>query len=183
MTPVEQDILDGCLKQERKFQKMLYEKYASKMLGVCRRYTRDEYEAENILQESFIKVFENIVNFKPVGSLEGWIRRIMVNTATDYYRKIKRVKYIEENVEDHHDLSTIDLDQFGVNDILNALQELPEGSRMVFNMFAIEGYSHADISKELGISVGTSKSQYSRAKQLLKERLEKLDKNFFLKAK
>lgn len=181
MTAQETEIYEGCLKQDKASQKLLYNMYTRKMMGVCLRYTRDEYEAENILQESFVKIFNSIKNFQPVGSLEGWIKRIIVNTATDYYRKMKRLKYAHESIdEEHNQIASIDIDNFGVQAILEVMQTLPEGSRLIFNMYAIEGYTHQDIADELGISVGTSKSQYSRAKAILKQKLEKLDKDFFL---
>jgi len=181
MTAQETEIYEGCLKQDKASQKLLYNMYTRKMMGVCMRYTRDEYEAENILQESFIKIFNSIKNFQPVGSLEGWIKRIIVNTATDYYRKMKRLKYTHDSIdEEHNQIASIDIDNFGVQAILDVMQTLPEGSRLIFNMYAIEGYTHQDIADELGISIGTSKSQYSRAKAILKQKLEKLDKDFFL---
>lgn len=180
----EAELIKGCLNNDRLYQKHLYERYARKMLSVCLCYARDSYEAENILQEGFIKIFENLKNFKPVGSFEGWIRRIIVNTATDYYRKMKRLKYIEVDVEEAGNLvSTIDMDKFATDDIIKTIQKLPEGSRLVFTLFAIEGYSHAEIAEQLGISVGTSKSQYARARMLLQTMLKNSEKNFFLKHK
>jgi RNA polymerase sigma-70 factor (ECF subfamily) len=180
----EAELIKGCLNNDRLYQKHLYERYARKMLSVCLCYARDSYEAENILQEGFIKIFENLKNFKPVGSFEGWIRRIIVNTATDYYRKMKRLKYIEVDVDEAgHLVSTIDMDKFATDDIIKTIQKLPEGSRLVFTLFAIEGYSHAEIGEQLGISVGTSKSQYARARMLLQTMLKNSEKNFFLKHK
>lgn len=180
----DQELIKGCINNDRLYQKHLYEKYARKMLTVCLCYTRDNYEAENILQEGFIKVFHNLTKFKPVGSFEGWIRRIIVNTATDYYRKMKRMKYIEVDIDEAgHKVSTMDIDMFATEDIVKAIQKLPEGGRMVFTLFAIEGYSHAEIAEQLGISVGTSKSQYSRARTLLQTTLKNSERNFFLKHK
>ncbi|MBI1222981.1 MAG: sigma-70 family RNA polymerase sigma factor [Bacteroidetes bacterium] len=168
------ELVQGCVDQNRFYQKKLYERFARKMLGVCMSYSRDTYEAENILQESFIKIFENIKRYQPTGSLEGWIRRIVVNTATDYYRKKKRIKFSEVNLEDaEYMIGDLDLDSFAVRDIIKAVQELPEGSRMVFTLYAIEGYTHKEIGETLDISVGTSKSQFSRARMLLQEKLKR----------
>lgn len=168
------ELVKGCAERNRFYQKKLYERFARKMLAVCLCYTRDTYEAENILQEGFIKIYENIKNFKPTGSLEGWIRRIMVNTATDYYRKKKRIKFSEVNLEEaENQVSSIDLDVFSTREILTRIQELPEGCRMIFTLYAIEGYTHKEIAETLGISVGTSKSQFSRARVLLQEKLNK----------
>lgn len=168
------ELINGCVDSNRFFQKKLYERFARKMLAVCLCYTRDSYEAENILQEAFIKIFENIKNYKPTGSLEGWVRRIIVNTATDYYRKKKRIKFSEVNVEEaDNEVSTVDLDKFSTQELVTAIQELPEGSRMVFTLYAVEGYSHKEIGELLDISVGTSKSQFSRARMLLQQKLKK----------
>jgi len=169
------DIINGCAENDRYYQKLLYERYAKKMLAVCMVYTGDTYEAENVLQESFIKIFHHIKNYKPSGSLEGWIRRIIVNTATDYYRKKKRIKFSEVKLEDVHsdEAGSFDVDSFAVKDIVAAIQTLPEGCRMVFTLYAVEGYTHKEIGELLGISEGTSKSQYSRAKSLLKDKLKK----------
>ena len=168
------ELINGCATQDRYYQKMLYQRYARKMLSVVLCYTRDDYEAENVLQEGFIKIFDHIKDFKPTGSLDGWIRRIFVNTATDYYRKKKRIKFSEVNLEEaENEVSSIDLDKFNVKDIIAAIQELPEGSRMVFTLYAIEGYTHKEIGEALGISVGTSKSQFSRARVILQEKLKR----------
>lgn len=178
----EAELIKGCINNDRLYQKHLYDKYARKMLSVCMGYARDDYEAENILQEGFIKIFENLKNYKPVGSFEGWIRRIIVNTATDYYRKMKRMKFIEVDIDEaEYKVSSIDIDKFATEDIVKAIQKLPEGGRLVFTLFAIEGFSHAEIAEQMGISVGTSKSQYARARTLLQTMLKNSERNFFLK--
>jgi len=167
------ELVQGCVDQNRFYQKKLYERFARKMLAVALSYSRDSYEAENIIQESFIKIFDHIKRYQPTGSLDGWVRRIVVNTATDYYRKKKRIKFSEVNIDDEaYHIGTLDFDSFAVKDILEAVQELPEGSRMVFTLYAIEGYTHKEIGETLEISVGTSKSQFSRARMLLQEKLK-----------
>ena len=168
------ELVQGCAELNRFYQKKLYERFARKMMAVCLCYTRDTYEAENIVQEGFIKIFENIKRYQPTGSLEGWVRRIMVNTATDYYRKKKRIKFSEVNLEDaENQVGAMDLDTFSTRDIIASIQQLPEGCRMVFTLYAIEGFTHKEIGEALDISVGTSKSQFSRARMLLQEKLKK----------
>ncbi len=168
------ELIKGCQEQQRFYQKKFYERFAKKMLAVCLCYTRDTYEAENIVQEGFIKIFENIKRYQPTGSLEGWVRRIMVNTATDYYRKKKRIKFSEVKLEDaEYMIGAMDIDRFATRDIIACIQELPEGSRMVFTLYAIEGYTHKEIGEALDISVGTSKSQLNRARMLLQEKLKR----------
>ncbi len=179
----DKELVEGCAKKERLFQKKLYDTYARKMLSVCLCYTRDRYEAENILQESFIKIFENIANFRMTGSLEGWIRRIVVNTALDHYRKWKRINFNEVEIE-HADDETINtdiIDRMSTKEIVNLIQTLPEGSRLVFTLYAVEGYTHPEIGKKLGISVGTSKSQYSRARRILMDKILKVNENLQFK--
>lgn len=169
-------LVAGCVERNRFYQKMLYERFVRKMMSVCLCYTQDTYEAENIVQEGFIKVYNNIDRYQPTGSLEGWVRRIMVNTATDYYRKKKRLKFTEVSAEDAaSEISIIDLDRFAVRDIIKCVQELPEGCRMIFTLYAIEGYTHKEIGEALDISIGTSKSQFSRARLLLQEKLKKYE--------
>lgn len=168
------ELIQGCVDHNRFYQKKMYERFSRQMLSVAFCYSRDSYEAENIVQESFIKIFDNIKRYEPTGNLEAWVRRILVNTATDYYRKKKRIKFSEVNLDDaENQVGVLDLDKFSVKDIIRSVQELPEGSRMVFTLYAIEGYTHKEIGETLGISVGTSKSQYSRAKKLLQEKFIK----------
>lgn len=146
------------------------------MLGVCMRYAKDTEQAEDILQDGFVKVFNKLSDFKNEGSLEGWVRRIMVNTALDQIRK---------NAKTMSDLSIDDVgykienndflvENLMAEDLMKMVQAMPEGYKVVFNMFAIEGYSHNEIAETLGISENTSKSQYSRARAYLRERLEKM---------
>jgi RNA polymerase sigma factor (sigma-70 family) len=164
-----------CVKGNIRAQRELFDKYAQKMLGVCMRYTKNTEQAEDILQDGFIKVFNKLKDFKNEGSLEGWVRRVMVNTALDQIRKngkllgninIDDVGYKIEN-------NAFTLEKMMAEDLMKLVQSMPEGYKVVFNMFAIEGYSHGEIAKTLGISENTSKSQYSRARNYLKERLEK----------
>ncbi|MEO6903913.1 MAG: RNA polymerase sigma factor [Bacteroidia bacterium] len=166
----DEQIVEGCINKNAVAQKHLYEKYVRKMMGICLRYCDSTEEAEDVVQNGFISVFGNIHSFKATGSLEGWIRRIMVNTALTNIRKNKKLK---NNIElDHVEFllpSTQVTDEFAAKDLLKLIQTLPLGFRTVFNLYAIEGYSHKEIGEMLNISEGTSKSQYSRAKAHLQK--------------
>lgn len=172
----DETLVKKCVAGDAIAQRTLFDQHASKMLGVTMRYINDKERAEDVLQDAFIKVFKNLKRFQHSGSLEGWIRRIVVNTALDQLRKNKKrqrdvaldVSFIEITTNNFTE------ERLEADSLMKIVQQLPEGYRMVFNMFAIEGYSHKEIAKELGISENTSKSQYSRAKTVLKEILKKL---------
>jgi len=172
----DEELLTGCIKNKRLSQELLYRKYAKKMYGICLSYASDRDMAQDILQESFIKVFKNIRNYKSEGSLEGWIRRIIVNTALDHLRQKTRLQnYISDKVEkirEVEDTSAIEILQ--TQDILNQVAKLPDGARVVFNLYALEGYTHREIAEKLEITEGTSKSQFNRARKLLMDMLNKL---------
>lgn len=170
----EADLIEGCIRGDRKMQYELYERFAPKMFGVCLRYASNNEEAEDILQEGFIKVFKKIGSYRSEGSFEGWIRRIFVNTAIEHFRRKTHLQPItekEENTVEGKYLSV--LDSLAEKDIVQLVQQLSPGYRTVFNMYVIEGYSHKEIAEALGISEGTSKSQLSRAKQILQELVRK----------
>jgi RNA polymerase sigma-70 factor (ECF subfamily) len=172
-------IIKGCAKHDRKAQQLLYDRYSPFLLGVCLRYAADRAEAEDILQESFLKVFFNIRKFSGAGSFTGWLRKIAVNTAiTQYHKSLKFRHYveIEEYVSSETGDSGFEEDFFTSDELYKVLNELPAGYRMVFNLYAIEGYKHKEIAKMLRIDTNTSKSQYSRAKAALREKLDKLRK-------
>lgn len=162
----DEEIVTGCVNKNPIAQKHLYEKFSRKMMGVCLRYSENQEEAEDVLQMGFITVFGNIASFKSLGSFEGWIRKIMVNTALTNIRKNKKFKQnIEmDKVEFMLPASNHITETFAANDLLKIIQTLPTGFKTVFNLYAIEGYSHKEIGEMLNISEGTSKSQYSRAK-------------------
>ena len=168
----EKVLVHGCQKQDRKAQRALYEKYSSRMYVVCLRYARDSDEAKDLLQEGFMTVFSKIGSFNASGSLEGWMRRIFVNTALMKLRKgdvLRDASDVEEarTVESDDDI----LSGIGSRDIVRLIAEMPDGFRVVFNMSVIEGYTHSEISRELGISESTSRSQLSRARAWLQEKL------------
>jgi len=169
-------LLEGCKKGDRKAQESLYKALASKMMGVCMRYAKDTFEAEDILQMGFVKVFQKVSEFRSDGSFEGWIRRIMVNTAIETYRKNLRSLNMV-NIDEVYDQpqSTFDMGKLELNDLMKLVQQLSNGYRIVFNMYAIEGYSHKEIAKKLGISEGASKSQLSRARAILKDKIIKME--------
>ncbi|MFD2598412.1 RNA polymerase sigma factor [Sphingobacterium corticis] len=170
-------IWDGCKKQERKAQASLYQYFSSKMFSVCLRYAKDHLEAEDIMQQGFVKVFTKYELFEGAGSLEGWIRRIMVNTAIEFYRKRKTVFMdLEEQHSSLAMVSSYHADQTGYKDLMQLVNELPINYRTVFNLYAIEGFSHKEIAENLSITETNSKSQLSRARSWLKERLVQLDK-------
>ena len=168
----EDELIKGCLKRDRTSQQRLYDLYSSKMYGICYRYVRNPMEAEDILVTAFTKIFERIDQFKGEGSFEGWIRRVMVNEALTHLRKA-RTMYLETDLEqadrepDYGRLA----DHLEEEDLLNMIQQLPAGYRVVFNMYAIDGYSHKEIADHLGISENTSKSQLSRARVYLQKML------------
>ena len=167
-------LVKECIKGNAKAQRLLFDKFSQKMLGVCLRYTKSQDEAEDALQEGFVKAFSKLIDFSNQGSLEGWIRRIMVNTSLDAIRK--NTKFIKDVPLDSVDyqIGNNDFIVEGLNaeDLMKLINSMPEGYKVIFNMFAIEGYSHQEISTTLGISESTSKSQYMRAKGYLRNRLE-----------
>jgi RNA polymerase sigma factor (sigma-70 family) len=170
----ESDLVEGCRAGDRKLQKELYERYAPKMFGVCLRYAGATEEAEDILQEGFVKVFNKINSFRGEGSFEGWIRRIVVNTAIEHFRRktyLQPVTEKEEQTVESDYLSV--LDNLAEKDIIGLVQRLSPGYRSVFNLYVVEGYTHKQIGELMGISEGTSKSQLSRAKSILQDLVRK----------
>lgn len=173
----EEDMLKGCQANKEMAQKCLFDRYSRVMTGVCMRYADSYEEAQDIVQDAFIKVFKKIGTFSGKGSLEGWIRRIMVNTALDYLRSIKNERFNVAIDDVQYMLKNKDVivESMQANDLLKIIRTLPIGYKTVFNMYAIEGYSHKEIAEQLNISENTSKSQYSRARSLLQKKLEKID--------
>ncbi|HEX2533492.1 MAG TPA: sigma-70 family RNA polymerase sigma factor [Chitinophagaceae bacterium] len=170
----ESDLIEGCRSGDRKMQFELYQRFAPKMFAVCLRYAGNHEEAEDILQEGFIKVYRKIGSFRGEGSFEGWIRRIFVNTAIEHFRRktyLQPITEKEENTVEGDYLSV--LDNLAEKDIIGLVQELSPGYRTVFNMYVVEGYTHKQIAEILGISEGTSKSQLSRAKLILQDLVKK----------
>jgi RNA polymerase sigma-70 factor (ECF subfamily) len=166
----ESDLIVGCLQGNRRMQEELYRRFSPRMYAVCLRYAGNAEEAEDILQEGFIKVFKKLDSFRSEGSFEGWMRRIFVNTAIEHFRRKRYMMPVterEENTFEGKYLSV--LDDLAAMDIMALVQELSPGYRTVFNMYVVEGYTHKEIADMLGISEGTSKSQLSRAKVILQD--------------
>lgn len=174
---LETELIRACKKQNAKAQRTLYDKYASYMLGLCKRYIKGEMEAEDVMIKGFMKVFTKIDLFEGKGSFEGWMKRIMINEALGYIRKNKSM-YLEIEIEaadkepDFDTLST----ELEAMDLLKMVNGLPSGYRTIFNLYAIEGYSHKEIAELLGISENTSKSQLSRARMHLQKKLLESEK-------
>ena len=164
-------LVKECSKGNAKAQRLLFDKFSKKMLGVCLRYSSNLEEAEDVLQNGFVSVFENIQTYKGTGAFEGWVRKIIVNAALTNIRKNKKFKQniALEKVDFMLPSLTHTGEEFAAKDLLKIIQTLPPGFRTVFNLYAIEGYSHKEIGKKLNISEGTSKSQYSRAKAYLQK--------------
>ena len=175
----ELQIIEGCARHERKAQKVLYEKYSRLLLGVCMRYASNKSEAEDILQDSFLKIFFRITDYSGTGSFVGWLRKVVVNTAITHYHVNLKYRYhveIEEYVSVESGSAGFDEDFFTADELYKVLNELPRGYRMIFNLYAVEGYKHKEIAEMMGIDTNTSKSQYSRAKAVIRDKLEKLGK-------
>ena len=168
------NIIKGCLAGNRRDQELLYRRHAAKLYAVCLQYSGNDEEARDILQDGFIKIFENLIHYKHEGSFEGWMRRIVVNTALEKYRSkhnLHRVDDIDLIPEPDADPETDDYAGLEAVDLLDIIRELPPKYRMVFNLFAIEGYSHREISQMFNISEGTSKSNLSRARIILQKKV------------
>ena len=173
----EKEILAGCIKGKQSAQRELYNRHSRLLLAICNRYAKSMDEAEDILQEGFVKIFLNIKNFKGDGPLLAWMRRIMINTAITHYHKMLKHRY-------HDDLAEVSESkfedkgwgeaQFSEEELFSVIHQMPDGYRQVFNLYALEGYKHREIAEIMNIDENTSKSQYSRARKWLQERLIKL---------
>jgi RNA polymerase sigma-70 factor (ECF subfamily) len=168
-------LIKGCEKGNRKAQNQLYQKYKATLFGICLRYANSREEAEDMLQEGFIKIFSDLYQYKPTGPLGGWMRRVVINVALQHIRKNKKFRIFENHAQIVAAYDP-DLEIFKSNReeaILKIVQQLPDGYRIIFNLYVIEEFSHREIAEKLGISVSTSKSQYSRARAALRAMLEK----------
>jgi RNA polymerase sigma-70 factor (ECF subfamily) len=180
-----QALIDGCLKGDRRSQQAIHKMFYGKMKAVCMRYTRDSDQAMDVLQEGFLKVFNNLEKYTGVGSFEGWMRRIMVNLSIDRFRRLKHDLILlgeQNDIENWGGESEDDSDDSDENEeiyditpeqIIDAMQQLTPAYRTVFNLYVYEDYTHQDIAEALGISVGTSKSNYAKAKKNMKKLLIK----------
>jgi RNA polymerase sigma-70 factor (ECF subfamily) len=175
----DEELIKGCVKENKDSQYALYQKYAGKMMGICLRYAPNRMEAEDILQESFIKIFDNIAKFRNEGSFEGWMKRIVVRVALRHYQK-----KVQNRIDFHDDIEEKDhvvfmpkaIDNFNEKDLMTLINTLPQGYRLVFNLYAIEGYSHTEIGEMLNIGESTSRSQLNKARKWLQAKLNEFDK-------
>lgn len=165
--------IQQAVENNRQAQQLIYSKYAPKMLSVCRQYIKDLHHAEDVMITAFMKVFTYLKTFEHKGSFEGWIRRIMVNECISFIRADKKISFLEEERYQEESSNAI-ASQFNVEEIQFLIDSLPAGYRMVFNLYAIEGYKHQEIAELLSISEGTSKSQLSHARRLLQDEITKL---------
>ncbi|MBU3681962.1 MAG: sigma-70 family RNA polymerase sigma factor [Flavobacterium sp.] len=158
----------------RQAQQLIYTTYASKMLSVCRLYIKDIHHAEDVMITAFMKVFIGLSNFEHKGSFEGWIRRIMINESISYIRFQKKISFLDDEQYIEQPTNSIEI-QFNVEEIQFLIDALPDGYKMVFNLYVIEGYKHNEIAELLSISTGTSKSQLSQARRILQREINKLN--------
>ncbi len=175
----EEQLIKRCRRKDRSAQKLLFERYAGLLLGVCIRFTNNVSEAEDILQEGFVKIFFKIGDYSGTGSFYNWMRKIMINTAITNYYKTRKHRYqfdIEE--VDEMDIDGVNMNEsdFTHKELLKVISELPEGYRVVFNLHAIEGFKHKEIAGILNIDINTSKSQYSRARRVIRRKLVELSR-------
>lgn len=183
-----EELVDGCLANDRRAQQRVHELFYGKMMAVCMRYTKNTDQAKDILQDGFIKVFRSMESYNRAGSFEGWIRRIIVNTAIDHFRRSKNAYLLlgeERSIEDFGDEDAEDtlaeeegddLPDLKPADVINAMQKLTPAYRTVFNLYVFEEMTHKEIADSLGINVGTSKSNLAKAKANLKKLLRKEQK-------
>lgn len=168
----ERELIQGCLRGDRRCEEELYRTHARRMYGVCLRYARHELEAQDMLQEGFIKVYEKLRDFRMEGSLEGWIRRIMVHTAINHYRKRSfQMEQLGLDRTPERAVGASAMETLGEKELLALVAALPEGYRMVFNLYALEGFDHAEIASMLGCGESTSRSQLSKARRMLQEKI------------
>lgn len=173
----EQSLIAGCIKGNQLAQKTLFESFSPKFFALCLRYMKSTDDAEDVLQEGMVKIFTKLPEYSGTGSFEGWMRRIIVNTCLDQIRKNQKLKFDVSMDKEEYKLSMNAhiLENMSANELIEEIKKMPPGYRVVFNMFAIEGYSHQEIAEKLGVKESTSKSQYLRARAYLKERISKQD--------
>jgi len=164
-------LIQKCKKRDVKSQSEIYQLFAGKLFALCLKYSKTHQEAEDNLQEAFITIFKKINQFKFKGSFEGWMKRIVINTALQTYRKKNILNLVEENYPDEVEVE-IDESEISLDFLLKIIRELPDRYRMVFNLYVLDGYSHKEIANLLGIAEGTSKSNLSRARLILKDKVE-----------
>ena len=170
----ERELVEGCQREDRRCQEALYARFARRMYAVCLRYARHQLEAQDLMQDGFIRVFDKLDTFRLQGSLEGWVRRIMVTTCINTYRRkaFQNEKFGLENLPEEP-VAPMAVENLGEAELLKLVEALPDGYRLVFNLFAIEGFDHAEIASMLGCGESTSRSQLAKARRMLQQRLGK----------
>lgn len=172
-----EQLIERCKKNDVKAQGQIYKLFASKLFSVCLKYSRNNAEAEDNLQDAFVTIFKKIAQYKQKGSFEGWMKRITINTALQRYRSVGVFDIVNENQLKDESID-IDEDTITIDFLLSIIQELPDRYRLVFNLYALDGYSHKEIAEMLNISTGTSKSNLARARLILKEKIEQYKAGF-----
>lgn len=167
-----EELVNLCKKGDRKSQEQLYRKYSNILFGICLKYSRNKAEAEDSLHDSFMTIYDKIGQYRSEGSFEGWMKRITVNTVLQKYRKSEHLNVVSENLEEETEVEPLYAD-VGLQTLLKYIQELPNKYRLTFNLYVLDGYTHKEISEQLGTSPGTSKSNLARARMILKERIER----------
>ena len=176
-----ESLIQGCQNKNTKSQEQLYQMYSGKLFAICLKYSRSYAEAQDNLQDGFLIIFDKIVQFKNTGSLEGWLKRLIINHVLQQYRKTPFLELVNDVVDDTE--IEIDDDAVNLDFLLKIIQELPDRYRLVFNLYVIDDYSHKEIAEMLGINIGTSKSNLSRAKVILKEKIDATNQNIVPTAK
>ena len=178
----EEVLIRKCIAGNRTYQELLYQKYCRKFLGVCLRYAKNKEEAEDMLQEGFTRIFLNLKQYKGSGSLEGWMRKVIVTSILKWLRK-KPMLFAEPSGSQIEEPANEEIfSDLQAGDLVDMIRQLPDGYRIVFNLYAVEGYSHREIAERLGISEGTSRSQYSKARMQLKRMITKSEMNIWTNA-
>lgn len=168
-----EELIDSCKQGDRKAQEQLYREYSPRLFGTCLKYSRNKTEAEDNLHDSFMTIFDKIAQYTAKGSFEGWAKRIAVNTVMQKYRKEEHLKLVTDNFEDEVEIEVDSgYTDIGLDTLLGYIQELPNKYRLTFNLYVLDGHSHAEIGALLGTSPGTSKSNLARARLILKEKIE-----------
>lgn len=165
------ELIKQCANNDRKAQKEIYQLFAGKLFSICLKYSKNKQEAQDNFQDGFIVIFDKIGQFNFKGSFEGWLKRVMVNTVLLKYRKKNVLNIVTEDIPDEV-IVDVDDDEISLDFLLNLINELPDRYRMVFNLYALDGYSHKEISEMLLIAEGTSKSNLARARAILKQKIE-----------
>lgn len=173
MSYSESELIEGCRNQKARYQHALYNQYKSWLFGMCLRYSANRADAEDVLQEGFVKIYRNIAQYNNKGSFEGWMCRIMINTAININKKWMSKAVFDQDVHFEKEVDFNVVQQLSAKDLMRVVQELPTGYRTVFNLYVIDGYSHKEIGEMLGVSEGTSKSQLARGKKMLQEKVMK----------